>query len=674
MCGIVGCLGRGGAGSADADRTRRMLGALRHRGPDQFGVYTFEDTACSLGLGSARLSIIDLAGGQQPIGNEDGNLWIVFNGEVFDFPELRAELQRQGHRFVTRSDTEVVLHLFEQHGPDCLHHLNGQFALAIWDERRQELFLARDRLGIRPLYWTRRGDELIFASEIKGLLAHPSVDVRLDPLALDQIFSMWSPVAPRTAFQGISSLPPGHWLLARPEAPPRVERWWEPDFPEAGRELDVDLEEAARELRELLVDATRLRLRADVPVGAYLSGGLDSSAIAALVRRHAASRLETFSIAFDDAAFDESGFQRRMADHLGCDHHPLTCSHAALGRAFPEVIWHAETPIVRTSPAPMFLLSERVRDSGLKVVLTGEGADEFLAGYDLFKEAKVRRFWARQPGSRRRPALLNRLYPYIGDLAGGGQAGLEAFFGRGLERASSPCFSHEIRWRNTGRARRLFSGPLRTAIAEGRSEPDAEPWDELALPADFPRWSPLARAQYLEATVFLPEYLLSSQGDRMAMAHSVEGRFPFLDHRVVELCNRLPPGLKLRGLNEKLVLKRAVRDLLPEEILGRRKQPYRAPIHACFFIDGQPLEWVAELLEPRIIEEAGCFEPRAVGLLLEKLRRRGALGEGDEMALAGILSTQLVHHQFVEQRRERSTLNEGDDVKTVAHCTLEKSL
>lgn len=663
MCGIVGTLNIETNPLIDRDVLCSMLGAVRHRGPDQFGVYVYQDSQSGVGLGSARLSIIDLGGGQQPISNEDGTVWIVFNGEIFNYLELREALVRDGHRLATDSDTEVIVHLYEHVGPACVDYLNGQFTFAIWDERTQTLFMARDRLGIRPLYYTVRDGALIFASEVKALLADPRVTAELDPVALDQIFTFWSPLAPRTPFRGIQTLPPGHRLLARPKGDIQIERYWEPSFSkEEVAETNIgDMESAARRLRHLLVDATQLRLRADVPVGAYLSGGLDSSTIAALIRRYTSNRLETFSIAFTDEAFDESRFQRQMAEHLGTNHHLITCTHEDIGRVFPDVIWHTETPIMRTSPAPLYLLSKLVHDHDFKVVLTGEGADEFLAGYNIFKEAKIRRFWARQPDSEMRPALLRRLYPYIGQLAEGNTAYLQRFFGQGLTDVAAPTYSHAIRWRNTSRSKRFFSSALQELLA-GASVSSA---GDVYRPEAFDRWDWLSRAQYLEITVFLAEYLLSSQGDRMAMAHSVEGRFPFLDHRVVEFCNQLPSHFKLRGLNEKYLLKRAMRDLLPEEIWQRPKRPYRAPIHRSFFPDGKPLAWVAELLSTKQIEKAGYFNPRAVDKLRQKIDRFGTLGETDDMALAGILSTQVVHRRFVSDYDPASPIDIRDDVKMV---------
>jgi asparagine synthase (glutamine-hydrolysing) len=665
MCGIVGKLNLTKNPPIESGFLRAMLGTIRHRGPDEFGTYIFQDEQSGVGLGSARLSIIDLSGGQQPIGNEDGTVWIVFNGEIFNYVELRPMLEKQGHVLSTDSDTEIIVHLYEEYGTGCLDFLNGQFAFAIWDERARTLFLARDRVGIRPIHYVQTGDALLFASEIKALLVDPTVQAELDPITLDQIFTFWSPLAPRTVFKGIKTLPPGHYLLVDAAGNVQVERYWSLSFPEheGGMVLDApgSIEESARELRELLVDATQIRLRADVPVGAYLSGGLDSSTITALIHRYTNNRLETFSIAFADEAYDESDYQRQVAEHLGTRHHSITCTHEDIGRVFPDVIWHTEAPIMRTSPTPLYLLSKLVHDFQFKVVLTGEGADEFLGGYNIFKEAKIRRFWARQPDSSFRPALLQKLYPYISGFGQGNRSYLQEFFGRGLTDVTNPSYSHSIRWRNTGRSKRVFSPALRAALADQ----DAALFATSQLPDGFAHWSSLAQAQYLEISIFMAEYLLSSQGDRVAMAHSVEGRFPFLDHRVVEFCNQLPPHYKLRGLTEKYLLKRAMHDLLPEVIWRRPKRPYRAPIHRSFFPNGRPLEWVQEMLSPERIEAAGYFEPRAVEQLLKKIARSGALGETDDMTVAGLLSTQLVHHQFVADFQPPAPLREEDRIKTV---------
>ncbi len=634
MCGIVGQLNLASSHPpVDPANLRQMLALIRHRGPDQFGIY--HDRRA--GLGNARLSIIDLSGGQQPISNEDDTLWIVFNGEIFNYVELRPDLEKRGHRFKTNTDTEVILHLYEEFGPDCLTQLNGQFALAIWDTRAQTLFLARDRLGIRPLFYTIQHETLIFGSEIKAILADPRVMARLDPVALHQVFTYWSTLSPHTIFQDIKDVPPGHYLLAGDNGI-TVSPYWRLDFSTNGASPPSEAA-CVEAFKELLVDAAKIRLRADVPVGAYLSGGIDSSIIATIIRNYTGNPLDTFSVTFEDPRFDESLYQYRMADYLGTEHQVVRAGYADIGAVFPDVIWHTEIPLTRTGPAPLFLLSKLVQDHNYKVVLTGEGADEFLAGYNIFREAKVRRFWAKYPDSQLRPFLLKRLYPYISDLSKGSGQILTAFFQKGLTDIDDPAYSHAIRWRNNSRTTRFFSNDVRQTVAQAGLP-------EINYPPDFAAWEPLHRAQYLESSIFLPQYLLSSQGDRMAAAHSVEGRFPFLDHRVVEFCSHLPPRMKLRVLREKHLLKELGRQWLPEEIWQRSKQPYRAPIQRSFFGEGAP-DYVKELLSPAEIEAAGLFKPPAVGQLVKKIERGMNLSETDEMALVGVLSSQLFHRQFI---------------------------
>jgi asparagine synthase (glutamine-hydrolysing) len=582
MCGIAGILGFANDELIAEQEMRRMLGAMRNRGPDQFGIYLDRGVA----LGNARLSIIDLGSGQQPISNEDGSLWIVFNGEIFNYVELRSELEALGYRFSTESDTEVLLHMYEEYGPRCLERLNGQFAFAVWDARERSLFLARDRLGVRPVFYTVNGQRLIFGSTIKTLLSQRQVRAEIDPAVLDQVFTFWAPLSPNTVFRHIQEIPPGHYLVAR-QGKITIRSYWQMDFPGAcadplRRHVKLEVEDYLGEFSALLNDAIRIRLRADVPVGAYLSGGLDSPIITALVRDFTENRLRTFSIAFSDAHYDESPFQTRMARFLGTEHQVAYLTHADIGRVFPEVIWQAETPVMRTAPAPMFILSKLVRDTGVKVVLTGEGADEFLAGYDIFKEAKIRRFWGQRPDSVLRPALLRRLYPDIAGLSGNNFSLLAAFFGEGLTQLDNPVYSHAVRWRNNQRTRRFFTEDVLSSSTLPNGKLLA-----AQLPPRFMAWDYLARAQYLEIKTFLSQYLLSSQGDRMAMAHSVEGRFPFLDCRVVQFCNDLPSNLKLRGLTEKYLLRKLGERWLPKEIWGRRKRPYRAPVHRSFF-SGSP--------------------------------------------------------------------------------------
>ena len=632
MCGIIGVLNQTDQPPVEEAILRQMLEMIRHRGPDGFGIYR----DAHIGLGNARLSIIDIDGGDQPIGNENGSMWIVFNGEIFNYVELRSLLETHGHIFSTKSDTEVILHLYEDFGPDCLQYLNGQFAIAIWDSNQQKLFLARDRVGIRPLFYTSHRGRFIFGSEIKSILAFPGIQAEIDPASLKQVFTYWSVQTPRSIFKRINEVPPGHFALIQCREI-KIGKYWSIDFVEETHFRKS--EDYLEEFEDLLVDATQIRLRSDVPVGAYLSGGLDSSITTAIIRNYTKTHLDTFSISFSDQDFDESSYQHKMARFLGTDHHEILATHENIGFAFPEVVWHTEVPILRTAPAPMYLLSKLVHEYDYKVVLTGEGADELLAGYDIFKEMKIRRFWAKYPASQKRPLLLRRLYP---DISGMGRtsAFMLAFFKKGLTHTTSPYYSHTIRWTNTSHTWRFLARDQETP--QGEIKPES-----LVLPAGFDRWSPLAQAQFLEITTFLSPYLLSSQGDRMAMGHSVEGRYPFLDYRVIEYCNRLPSNMKMPVLIEKWLLKQLGKKLLPDFIWQRNKRPYRAPIHNSFFTTPLP-EYVQELLSEKALQSSGYFEPSAVTKLARKAVSGVRMSEVEDMALVGILSTQLVDQLFVK--------------------------
>lgn len=644
MCGIAGIVAPGGeAPPPSRAALLRMAGALHHRGPDEHGIYRDRRA----GLAHARLSIIDLSTGQQPLSNEDGSLWVVYNGEIFNYVELRAELAALGHVFRTKSDTEVIVHAYEQWGDGSFERYNGQFAIALWDAARGALVLARDRLGVRPLHVCEHGGRVLFASEIKAIFAaDPGVPRAFDPAGLDQTFTFWSVVAPRTLFEGVEEIPPGH--VRTYTAQGRTERAYAairyPESPAEG--FQGSLDDAVAAVRGALREATRLRmLRADVPVGSYLSGGLDSSLVAALGLEVKGEKFCTFSVRFEDAEYDETSFQRQVVAQLHTDHRELLVTRRDIAASFPDAVAHAERPILRTAPVPLFLLSRLVRDAGIKVVLTGEGADEMFAGYDLFREGKVRRFWARHPDSRLRPQLLGRLYPYLARSPVASQAMAREFFGRGLDQASAPGFAHDTRWRTTAALKRLFAPALREALLGLDARADLL----ASLPPELPRWSPLAQDQFLEILTLLPGYILSSQGDRMLMAHSVEGRFPFLDREVAALASSLPPEYKLRVLDEKHVLKRVAKGLVPEAILRRKKQPYRAPDALSFVGDGAP-EWVAEVTGERALEAAGIFDPRAVGQLLRKCRAAGGGGQfsnADNMAVSGVLSAQLLHRSLV---------------------------
>jgi asparagine synthase (glutamine-hydrolysing) len=642
MCGLTGWFGRPGNEDDDQALARAMVAAIVHRGPDGNGIHVDEGDGRrpAVGLGHARLAIVGLGDGAQPLSNAEGTLTVVFNGEIFNYVELRAELMARGRRFLTTTDTEVLLALYELEGDDFLDKLNGDFAFALHDARRGRLLLARDRMGVRPLYYTEHAGRLWFASEVKVLAAVPGLRLELDPIALDQIFTLWAPIAPRTAFAGIRQLQPGELAIADADGW-RQRLWWTLDFPDRddARPERPRAEDAA-ELRALLEDATRLRMRADVPVGTYLSGGLDSSITSALAARMTPLGLNSFSVTFDDAEHDESAFQNEMAQALGTNHAAIRCREADIAAAFPAVIASTECPILRTAPAPLHRLSSLVRARGMKVVLTGEGADEVFAGYDLFSEAAVRRFVGRAPGSKARPLLFRRLYPWQNQLNRQSPAQLAAVFGGGD--AADPLFSHRPRFKSTAQAK-LFFGP---ALKDRLAGYDATEELLAALPARFHRWHPLNQAQYLETRFLLAGYILSSQGDRVAMAHGVEGRFPFLDHRVVAFASRLPPAAKLCGLKEKHILRRAMGDLLPADIANRRKQPYRAPdarsFTAALAADG-PIG--AALSEPALAA-TGLFEPGLVRRLVDKTAAHPDASFRDNAAFVGILSTQLWVDRF----------------------------
>lgn len=640
MCGITGIINFHSP-EDKKDVLLKMSQLLHHRGPDATGTYLNGPA----GLGHTRLSIIDLSGGDQPIHNEDKTVWIVFNGEIFNYPELRKQLIAKGHQFYTHSDTEVIIHLYEEYHTDLFEHLNGQFALAVWDENKQELLLGRDRVGIRPLFYHLDGGRLVFASEIKGIFADPSISRQLDMNRLSDIFTCWSNFGPDTCFEQIHQIPPGHWALFSKNGF-TVKSFW--DLPFGARAHgNYTEEEWVEQLDQILLDAVRIRLRADVPVGAYLSGGIDSTYTSSVVKNNFNNKLCTFSVGFSDNLYDESSFQNVAVDHLKTDHKTIFCTYDDIGQNFPKVVWHTETPVIRTAPAPLMMLSRLVRESNFKVVLTGEGADEMFAGYNIFKEDKVRRFWAKDPESKMRPRLLEKLYPYIFSK-GNARAirFLEQFFKKGMNNLDSPVYSHMLRWENTSGLKQFLSKDHLGGMP--RLNDFIEKYTRT-LPDNFMSRDPLSRAQYIENKIFMSNYLLSSQGDRMAMANSIEGRYPFLDHRVIEFAATLPPHLRMNGLTEKYILKKAAKGKIPAALINRDKQPYRAPISKAFLGDTRH-EYVDELLSEDTIKSYGIFDPKKTARLVNKCRSQdGALlSERENMALVGILSTQLVYFHFIE--------------------------
>lgn len=632
MCGIAGIWDPTGQRPPAARELAAMAASLRHRGPDGYGLYLDG----GLGFAHARLSIIDVSGGAQPMAGEDGRTWITYNGEIYNYVELREELLAAGHRFRTRSDTEVIVHAYDAWGDAFVERLNGCFSFGLWDGRRQRLLLVRDRLGIRPLYWTRDRGRLLFASELKALRA-AGIPVRVDLQGLAQCFVMWTTVAPRTVLEGVEELPPGSMLVVEPGQAPRLRRYWDVPAPAGDDERRVDPAAAGEELRALLQDAVRLRLRADVPVGAYLSGGLDSTIIAGLTRQIVHDRLETFSISFRDRAYDETEAQQEAVAALGTEHHRVEVGDEEIAGALPAVVELTEKPILRTAPVPLYLLSGLVRDLDRKVVLTGEGADEVFGGYDIFKETKIRWWWSRQPDSTMRPRLLNRLYPFAPGADRRARAFFEAFYRQGIESPDDPGFSHRPTWRNGARNQAFFAGDVRAAL-DGY-DPVSEALGHYG--PELEGRNPLERAEYIEFKVFLAGHLLASQGDRMSLGHSVEGRYPFLDHRVVELGQRLDAQLKLRGLDEKWLLRRAHADLLPPSVLERAKRPYIAP-NISPFTRGIGRELAGDLLGEAAVRRSGLFDPARVGNLLAKSLSGKLVGEREAMALVAMLSTQLL--------------------------------
>lgn len=632
MCGIAGIARRAPVGVSQ-DSLARMAAAIRHRGPDGYGFYV----GARVGLAHVRLSIVDIAGGAQPLTNEDGDVVITYNGEVYNHRELRRELERLGHRFRTSCDTEVLVHGYEEWGPAMLERLNGQFAFVLYDRTNESLFMARDRFGVRPLFYAQRDGDFFFGSEIKAILASGEVDASIDPVALDEIFTFWAVRPPRTPLLGIAALEPGTYGIWR-EGGLWLHRYYELDYPE----LEVEPRDAVEQLDDLMRTGVDLRMRADVPVGGYLSGGLDSSITCRLAASSSPYDLRSFSITFDDPRFDESPYQREVASLVGSRHATAAIGLSDIATAFTDVVWHAETPLLRTAPVPMYHLARVTREAGIKVVLTGEGADELFLGYDLFKEVSVRRFCHRRPTSRWRQRLFDRLYPYLQGSSRTGDFWRRFFLDAGTP--ADPLFSHLPRFLLTSRIKDFYAPSFRASI----SGTDALNELRAALPARYFAWSPHNQAAYLEMTTLLSPYLLSSQGDRMAMAHGVEGRFPFLDHRLFEFAASLPTSSRLLGLKEKEILRRWARRILPKRIGERGKQPYRAPDAPPFFGAGAPA-YVEDALGGESIAKVGVFEPAAIAGLVRRCRNGQATGFRENQALVAALSTQLWHRQFVER-------------------------
>lgn len=641
MCGIVGFFHT--SPSAAFDRTasprvlEEMLALMYHRGPDEAGYY-FDDR---VGFGTARLSIIDLSTGQQPIADETGRFWISYNGELYNYKELRIELEGLGHRFQSTSDTEVLLHCYMQWGVDALPRFNGAYAFAIWDRERGELLLARDRYGKRPLFYTQVGGTIVFASEMKSFLAFPGMTFELDEAQLASIFTVWTPLPDQSGFVGVEQIPNGWYLKLRGERR-TLAPYTTLDWPAEGR-FTGTAAEAIERTREILSDAVRLRLRSDVEVATYLSGGLDSAITTQLALANGLSQVHSFSITFDDKEFDESAEQLELSHYLGTNHTALPVRHGDIARSFPEAMWHAEVPVFRTAFVPMFLLSKLVHDKGIKVVLTGEGSDESFLGYDIFKEAILRRDW----NPERDVDKLRNLYPYLPHFKDSNIKALASVFAQFAQEKTPGLFSHELRFHNS-----LFGLRLLKQNHDGLADLKAYLAENAAV---FDRLELVERAQWLEWKTLLPGYLLSTQGDRMSMAHSVEGRCPFLDYRVVEWAARLPQELKLGpNLDEKWILKQAFPDTLPKSVLQKPKQPYRAPDLSAF-LGSHDADYTEALLSEHELAKMPFLNGVFCQQFLKKVRNAppGGISQRENQAFILLLSTALLHRYFVEREYPR---------------------
>ncbi len=656
MCGIAGIIDYGNP----ADRkilVEKMLTVIAHRGPDDSGIFNSPHAT----IGNVRLSIIDIEGGHQPLSDAEGRYWIVYNGEIFNYPELRQMLIRnKGCTFRTNSDTEVLLQLYISYGIECLNLLNGQFAFAVWDTVEEELFMARDRVGIRPLFYYSSNGRFGFASEIKSLFQSDDVIPEFNHHGLLQIYTFWTALTPDTAFKNIFEVSPGECMIYSRKGI-KKQKYWELTYNNTNALLS--LPDATEQFRELFSDALRIRLRSDVPVAAYLSGGLDSTTSVAYIQQTEPGILNTFSVGFDEEEFDERNFQAQAVSHYGTSHKYISCSSSDIARLFPSVIWHAETPVMRTAPAPMMQLSRLVRENNIKVVITGEGADETLAGYNIFKEAVIRQFWSSQPDSHLRPLLLKKLYPYLPQMHQANPNILKLFFGFRLQDTENPVYSHMLRWNNSNQVIRHLTHDFKSLMN------DYSPQEHLIsrLPDKFDSWDLLAKAQWLETTLLMSGYLLSSQGDRMALANSVESRYPFLDYRLIEFANSLPSKFKLNGLTEKYLLKLAVKGLVPENIRLRTKQAYRAPISSVFLSDEAP-EYVREMLSEEHFKCTGVFNYDSVQPWLERMKKTGKSTEVENILATLIISTHLLDDQYVDKKMPMTGTTKLNNLTVIENC------
>jgi asparagine synthase (glutamine-hydrolysing) len=595
------------------DALEQATQQLNHRGPD--GRRTWVSTDRRIGLGHTRLSIIDLTTGDQPIASENEALQIVVNGEFYDFERIQRDLERRGHRLRTRSDSEIALHLYEELGTACMKNLRGEFAFALWDGANDTLFAARDRLGIKPLYYTTHHDTLYLASEIKALLA-AGVPASWDHTSFFQANHLLVTAQDRSLFHGIYQVPPGHFLLAS-GGHHRLIQYWDFDYPAMSNNqvTESDVEYAAR-FRDALSEAVRLRLRADVPVGCYLSGGIDSCAVLGLAAAHRSDPIHAFTLTFDSVDYDEGAIAREMALHAGADFYPIPVRQADLADHFAEATWQAETLSFNAHGVAKYLLSRAVRDAGFKVVLTGEGSDEILAGYPPF-----RRDMLLYNSQGQDPEVVQQ---QLDELKAANRVARGLLVAHG---ESPPLATLQLTlgfvpswleaYGTTGlRLRSLFAPDFAAEFAE--SDPYRLFLNHLDIPGQLMGRAPVNQSLYLWSKSVLPSYVLAVLGDRMEMAHSLEGRLPFLDHHVVELARELPISQKIRGMTEKHVLREAARSVLTSTVYSRHKHPFLTPPAALS--PGERLyELVQESLRGSAMASLPFFDQSRVVMLLDSL-------------------------------------------------------
>ena len=631
MCGIAGAIDLNNRREFSASRLLAMTGAIAHRGPDDEQIHIEPGVA----LGARRLSIVDLAGGRQPISNEDGSVWVTQNGEIFEYPELQTELLARGHRLATRCDTELWAHLYEDLGEAFFEKARGQYAVALWDRNNQTILLGRDRVGICPLYYTLADGWLLWGSEIKALLASGLVDARPDPKGIDLFFNTFCAGTSRTFFEGIKSIPPGHFLRVR-DGRVELKRYWDLDFPDAGAERrQEDPTSLVDELEFLMRQAVERRLRGDVPVVSYISGGLDSTVVLGLSSRQRGSAVPSFTIGLDRAGPDERTHARESAQALGSALSTVTMNRGDIVAAYPELIRAAEGPVMDSSAACLMRLARTVHDQGYKVVLTGEGADEALAGYAWFKTQHIREALSFGPVI---PALKGARSLALASI--GGALHRPQLLGiRGIRTAQQDLYDF------MGQARSvIYSGALWDRLA-GYSA-----YEDLDLTNDrFSRWHPLNQSLYVGYKVMLPGLLLLGKGDRVAMNSSVETRYPLLDEDVIAFCATIGTEYKLRGLTDKWLLRQVAARNLPVRIARRKKTMFRASRSEAFLAPERP-RWVDQLLSPESLRATGWFDPdavareRAAQVRYPRITPRRIIMD---LTLTCVISTQLWHHIYL---------------------------